>query len=86
MEITRCPLRSQLGNGGALSYLRAMKASGELSSILHPTGVRTITFGHPAHNSFPAGQLTATVAAIDAAGDDEDTRCILLDLLRRCQL
>jgi methylglutaconyl-CoA hydratase len=55
-----------------------MNPNGELSSILHPTGVRSITFGHPAHNSFPSGQLKAAVAAIDAAGDDEDTRCILL--------
>ncbi|MEM9525775.1 MAG: enoyl-CoA hydratase/isomerase family protein [Bacteroidota bacterium] len=55
-----------------------MNSQGQLSSILLPSGVRTITFGHPAHNSFPSSQLKATVAAIDAAGDDEDTRCILL--------
>ncbi|MEL7159758.1 MAG: enoyl-CoA hydratase/isomerase family protein, partial [Bacteroidota bacterium] len=55
-----------------------MYPNGELSSILLPSGVRTITFGHPAHNSFPSGQLKAAVAAIDAAGDDEDTRCIYL--------
>jgi len=59
-------------------YLRSMNPTGELSSILLPSGVRTITFGHPAHNSFPSSQLKATVAAIDAAGDDEDTRCIFL--------
>lgn len=55
-----------------------MNPTGELISQLSATGVRTITFGHPAHNSFPSNQLTALVAAISAAGNDEDTRCILL--------
>lgn len=55
-----------------------MNPSGELTSQISATGVRSITFGHPAHNSFPASQLIALVAAISAAGDDEDTRCILL--------
>ncbi|MFT7121045.1 MAG: methylglutaconyl-CoA hydratase [Neolewinella sp.] len=55
-----------------------MKLTGELNSQISPSGVRTITFGHPAHNSFPSNQLKALVAAISAAGNDEDTRCILL--------
>ena len=55
-----------------------MNPKGELTSQLSATGVRSITFGHPAHNSFPSNQLTALVAAISAAGNDEDTRCILL--------
>lgn len=55
-----------------------MNPTGELTSQLSASGVRIITFGHPAHNSFPSNQLTALVAAISAAGDDEDTRCILL--------
>ena len=55
-----------------------MNPIGELTSQLAPNGVRTITFGHPAHNSFPSTQLAATVAAIDAAGEDAETRCIIL--------
>jgi len=55
-----------------------MNSTGELTSQISASGVRSITFGHPAHNSFPSNQLKALVAAISAAGDDEDTRCILL--------
>jgi methylglutaconyl-CoA hydratase len=55
-----------------------MNPNGEINSQLMPSGVRHITFSHPAHNSFPSNQLRAVVAAIDAAGNDEDTRCILL--------
>jgi len=55
-----------------------MNLNGEIKSKLSPTGVRTITFGHPAHNSFPVKQLRALVAALDTAGDDDDTRAILL--------
>lgn len=55
-----------------------MNPQGELQSQLSPNGVRTITFGHPAHNSFPAHQLRALVAALDTAGDDDGTRSILL--------
>lgn len=54
-----------------------MNASGELSSQVQPNGVRTILFGHPAHNSFPSSQLKAAAAAIEAAGNDEATRCIV---------
>lgn len=55
-----------------------MNPTGELTSQISASGVRSITFGHPAHNSFPSNQLKALVAAISAAGNDEDTRCILL--------
>lgn len=55
-----------------------MNPTGELTSQISSSGVRSITFGHPAHNSFPSNQLKALVAAISAAGNDEDTRCILL--------
>ena len=55
-----------------------MNPTGELTSQISASGVRSITFGHPAHNSFPSNQLKALVAAISAAGDDEDTKCILL--------
>lgn len=55
-----------------------MNPTGELTSQISASGVRNITFGHPAHNSFPSGQLKALVAAISAAGDDEGTRSILL--------
>jgi len=55
-----------------------MQQSGTLTSQLQSGGVRTITFGHPAHNSFPSHQLKAAVAAIDAAGNDDKSRCIIL--------
>ena len=55
-----------------------MHPNGELTSQLQQNGVRTVTFGHPAHNSFPSDQLKAAVAAIDAAGEDTPTRCIIL--------
>lgn len=55
-----------------------MNSKGELLSQLSPNGVRTITFSHPAHNSFPAQQLQAVVAALDTAAVDEETRVIIL--------
>lgn len=55
-----------------------MNPRGELLSQLSPTGVRTITFSHPAHNSFPAHQLQAVVASLDTAANDDDTRVIVL--------
>ena len=55
-----------------------MQPNGELTSRLRQNGVRTITFGHPAHNSFPSGQLKATVAALHTAGNDEKTKCVIL--------
>ncbi|NJC27179.1 enoyl-CoA hydratase/isomerase family protein [Neolewinella antarctica] len=54
-----------------------MNPNGEITSQLQPNGVRQITFGHPAHNSFPSSQLKAAVAAIDTAGDDPETSCIV---------
>lgn len=55
-----------------------MNPNGQLLSHLSPPGIRTITFGHPAHNSFPAHQLRALIAALDSASQDDDTRSILL--------
>lgn len=55
-----------------------MNPNGQLLSQLSSAGVRTITFGHPAHNSFPAHQLRALIAALDTASQDDDTRSILL--------
>jgi methylglutaconyl-CoA hydratase len=55
-----------------------MHPNGELLSQLSPSGVRTITFGHPSHNSFPTHLLQSVVASLDSAADDEDTRSILL--------
>ncbi|TXF87745.1 enoyl-CoA hydratase/isomerase family protein [Neolewinella aurantiaca] len=55
-----------------------MNPNGELQSQLAPSGVRTITFGHPAHNSFPTHQLRALVAALDSASQDDATRSVLL--------
>ena len=54
-----------------------MHPNGELTSHLQANGVRTITFGHPAHNSFPSNQLGRAVAAIDVAGEDPHTACII---------
>ncbi|MFT4750797.1 MAG: methylglutaconyl-CoA hydratase [Neolewinella sp.] len=55
-----------------------MNPNGQLLSQLTPAGVRTITFGHPAHNSFPTQQLQALSAALDSASQDDETRSILL--------
>lgn len=55
-----------------------MNPNGQLSIELSPTGVRTIIFGHPAHNSFPTHQLQALVAALDTASQNDNTRSILL--------
>jgi len=55
-----------------------MNPNGQLLSQLSSAGVRTITFGHPAHNSFPTHQLQALVAALDSASQDDATRSILL--------
>lgn len=55
-----------------------MNPNGQLLSQLSPAGVRTINFGHPAHNSFPAHQLRALIAALDSASQDDSTRSILL--------
>lgn len=55
-----------------------MTPNGQLLSQLSPVGVRTITFGHPAHNSFPAHQLRSLIAALDSASQDDATRSILL--------
>ncbi len=42
------------------------------------TGVTTVTFSTPAHNSLPAVELTALVAALRTAGEDEACRVIVL--------
>jgi methylglutaconyl-CoA hydratase len=55
-----------------------MNPNGHLLSQLSPAGVRTITFGHPAHNSFPAHQLRALISMLDSASQDDTTRSILL--------
>ncbi len=55
-----------------------MNASGNITSHLSSAGVRTITFSHPAHNSFPGHQLAAVIEALDAAATADDTRSILL--------
>ncbi|WP_020566807.1 enoyl-CoA hydratase/isomerase family protein [Neolewinella persica] len=55
-----------------------MNPQGELHSHLSTTGVQTITFSHPAHNSFPAHQLAGVVAALDAAATNDDTKVVLL--------
>lgn len=54
-----------------------MNPTGELQNQLSPGGVRTITFSHPAHNSFPAHQLAGTIAALDAASTDDHTKVVL---------
>lgn len=42
------------------------------------TGVTTITFHHPSHNSLPGNLLSQLTEAIDAAGKDERTVVVLL--------
>lgn len=56
----------------------SMNPQGELHNQLSPTGVRTIIFSHPAHNSFPAHQLVGVIAALDAAAIDDNTKVVLL--------
>lgn len=41
-------------------------------------GVRTLTFSHPSHNSFPGHQLSALIEAFDVAGQDDAVRAIIL--------
>lgn len=40
--------------------------------------ITTITFSHPAHNSMPGHQLQALKEAIDAAGEDKNSKIIVL--------
>lgn len=52
-------------------------AAGEVRSELSQ-GVRTITFSHPSHNAMPGEQLKRLTQAISDAGDDPETRVIIL--------
>ena len=54
---------------------------------MHPNGelltrndgpVRTLTFGHPAHNSIPSPLLAEMAGALDEAGRDDSVRVVLL--------
>ena len=51
---------------------------GQVLSRTAPSGVRTIIFGHPAHNSFPAAQLDRVIACLDSAGTDDAVRSVVL--------
>lgn len=51
--------------------------AGTLTTADH-AGVRTITFGHPAHNSMPSPLLDRLIAALDAAGAEAAVRVVLL--------
>lgn len=47
-------------------------------SITSHKQITTITFSHPAHNSMPGYQLKSLAEAIKNAGEDEQTRVIIL--------
>ena len=49
-----------------------------VTSRLDAGGVRVVTFSTPAHNSLPAAELADLAAAIDAGGQDAETRVIVL--------
>lgn len=51
--------------------------AGEVRSDL-VGGVRTITFSHPSHNAMPGEQLRRLTHAIQSAGNDPETRVIVL--------
>ncbi len=55
-------------------------AGGSLLSFLDSNGrgIRTIQFGHPASNSLPGALLRALAHLIELAGNDQDTRVIVL--------
>ena len=55
-----------------------MNANGHVLSRTEPSGVRTITFGHPAHNSFPAEQLARLIDCLDEAGRNPAVRSVVL--------
>ncbi len=51
---------------------------GSVSTALSPTGVATITFFHPNHNSLPSRLLQGLVEHLQAAGADPAVRVIVL--------
>jgi methylglutaconyl-CoA hydratase len=53
-------------------------AGGSLFSSVDERGIRIVRFGHPASNSLPGDLLRALARAIDAAGNDEATRVVVL--------
>lgn len=53
-------------------------AGGSLFSSVDAQGIRIVRFGHPASNSLPGDLLRALARAIEAAGNDEATRVIVL--------
>lgn len=52
--------------------------NGYINSATDRYGITTITFYHPAQNSLPSQLLTALAKAIDIAGEDAQTRVIIL--------
>lgn len=52
--------------------------AGFVDSHTDPRGLTTITFGHPAHNALPSRLLALLAKEITIAGDNPDTRLILL--------
>jgi methylglutaconyl-CoA hydratase len=52
--------------------------NGYVQSVTNQTGITTITFFHPAQNSLPSALLAELTDAINKAGNDSQTRVILL--------
>lgn len=51
---------------------------GSVTAHDSPAGVRTLTFAHPAHNSFPIAQLNRLVGCLDDADTNDAVRAIVL--------
>lgn len=57
--------------------METANAAGKVRSELSH-GVRTITFSHPSHNAMPGEQLKRLTQAIRDAGDDPETKVVVL--------
>ena len=52
--------------------------NGNVSLNISDSGIATISFYHPAQNSLPSALLDELTAKIESAGNDSQTRVILL--------
>ncbi|MBO0358436.1 enoyl-CoA hydratase/isomerase family protein [Hymenobacter sp. BT186] len=55
-----------------------LSLTGNVAATTDAHGVTTITFSHPSHNSLPGALLTALAQAITDAGQDAQTKVIVL--------
>jgi methylglutaconyl-CoA hydratase len=52
--------------------------NGEITLVYSDSGIATISFYHPAQNSLPAALIDTLTTKINQAGDDDQTRIIVL--------